>query len=307
VTHPASNMADEHQPLRGDGFSPIPDNIIATDEEEEEKSVFIHEQAPDIPPSIADSYQNNPSSLNQQSSRNKAIDDWDSDDGLHSETGDDSPRDFSHSPVLLCRITLFMYLFVIILVYNYFPPSPDVKAQYTGWFMFFLWIDIIACVVGMVGLFLTKPRLLYFCWVTLTVSMMLVGLIAVIYVADQGVNLDSDHGVGAEAKQRCLDWATDTSNPTYATPVWQTECLKQMKFQLSWTVGLLFVIYSVASGFGIHLIVHCEKYLYQRLVDEGEYEEEVFEDVSDLSDEFGDYQDLEDDEYDILMENKKTQ
>ena len=104
----------------------------------------------------------------------------------------------------------------------------------------------------MTGVYLIHWKSIKICWCLLIASLALTGLLVIVYVIDQ------DEGANYEANQRCDVWMTD---PDFSNNYTFDSCKIKMKTQILWTVIGLYVIYCIASGFGIHIIKSAQQHL----------------------------------------------
>eukprot|EP01084_Bolivina_argentea_P248315 415329_1 len=277
----ADALIDEQKPLR-----PLESksNIVSDNEEEEKKDILI------IP-----SYQN-------QSYQHKLS--YDSD---NSSTGSSysqkSNEDIVHSNDLLCRIALFLYVFISILLSVQFPDETTmITARYRSWFKFFMSVNIIACILGTIGVYLNKPKLLFICWILNAISVCLLGTLVISYIFITGDEPNYE-GIELESRNRCYHWIHDENeNPMQNNYPSIGECLPKMRLQVLWTVGLLYVIYLIACSSGIyvmrktsiHMSYHNRQHAQERY-DSYSYEDDRSDvSLSNLSDA---YQQIDDEPY----------
>ena len=241
-------------------------------------------------------------------------DDTDNDD----DNDDNDDDDITHSSFLICRIAIFLYAFVSILISVYFPGKNEsqINAKWRGWMQFYIVINVIACCLGMSGIYLNKTKFIFICWVLLLISLLLTGILLISYI------FNKNDGVELESNARCLDWINndDTFNSKYTF----NDCFNKMKTQLLWTVIGLYIIYCIGGAFGIHIIRHTEKHINQYLIKKSNnnnnnnnnnfyYDYQIDDDqqsqsnLSDLSDDqYHDIDHHEPNEYDINLEHKKN-
>ena len=118
--------------------------------------------------------------------------------------------------------------------------------------------------------------------------------------------LIQENGANYEANQRCNVFMNDTTFQSYGYTF--DTCKPKMKTQLLWTTIGLYVIYMIASGFGIHIIKNAEDHLvlrHQQYIQQKEeeyYDDDNEDNISDLDEQgiipnYG--------SNDIMMDNKK--
>jgi len=197
------------------------------EDEEEEKSVVLKSNTQNIP----DTYQN-PLDIDYSN---------DSNNPLVGPPFKQQDVTVYNSSFLICRITIFMYAFVSCLVITYFPSdTTQLNLWNDGWFIFAQTINVLSCILGMIGVYLHKTKLIFCCWIILMSMVILIGLLTLLYLFD-------NRGLQTEAEQRCTNFVTVEN------------CLNEMKTQLYWTVSGIFIVYVIVSSFGIHIIRDTEK------------------------------------------------
>lgn len=286
----SSSDDEEQQPLVDDD-----NGVLQEEDKEEEKEEYLKQ-----------SYQNDDG---------LPFDGEVFDDGFDDEVFDEE-HDISHSSLLLCRITIFLYAFVSILIDAYFPEENDghIHATMTGWFKFCIVINIIACIIGMTGVYINHSKSIKICWISLIFALGLTGLLVIIYV------FDTDDGATYEANQRCYVFMNDTQFQQVYT---MDTCQPKMKTQILWTTIGLYVIYLIACSFGIHIIKNAEElvFTHEKYLDQQRYYQQYDDDDDDGNDDIDydldednlsdldDQQDIEIPNYgsnDIMMDNRKN-
>merc|ERR1712228_827128 len=217
-------------------------------------------------------------------------------ESVNNNCSDIHQSDFSSSSFFLCRIAIFLYAFISILIFRYFPSSKilnkseTIFAQWSDWFKFYLFVNIIGCMLGLIGVYVNRAKLVLICWIFLSVSLFLTAFLLIWYV------FNKNDGVHFEATNRCNQWMKDENfSKTYTL----NQCIDNMQHQLLWIVIGLFIIYCIAALFGIYVIRTHERYIKHYLLHHPKKKSLSVSNLSNLSSEY--YEDIQLEEESVSM------